>query len=315
VARKIALCVGINRYLFPEIPPLGGCVNDAVLIGELLRIAGFEVRQLHDEAATQQGILERLSVETAKLRPGDYFVYWGSCHGTQVQDRSGDELLDFKDEAICTYDHDDRDAMTDDKIGQIISRADPDATIVFCSDSCHSGTVAREVTQKRLNADEAGPLVREGLEQGDGVRARMWVPPPDIVFRTGEPLINLDAYVQGMGARQEEPRESEVRRFGQLRRGISEQEMRHLLLSGCTPDQLSWDAPFQIAPQGSRQHGAMTYNFATAVLGAWSKGQAISYKEAYEATHKGVRERFNQDPQLEGPDTLKEEYVFDHQPH
>jgi hypothetical protein len=85
--------------------------------------------------------------------------------------------------------------------------------------------------------------------------------------------------------------------------------MRHLLLSGCKPEQLSQEAPFPVGER-IRQHGAMTYNFARVVLGAWNAGKAITYGEAHEAVHRGVRERFDQDPQLEGPDRLKDEPVF-----
>ncbi len=308
----VALCVGINRYSFPQIPPLGGCINDAVLVGELLRVAGFEVRQLHDWAATQRGILERLSVETAKLREGDYFVFWNSSHGTQLQDRSGDELLDYEDEAICAYDHDDRDPLTDDKIGQIISRADRGATIAICSDSCHSGTLTREVTRRRLGQAETETSALEVLE-GDEARARLWVPPPDIVSRTGFPLVDLDQYVEGIGNRHQEHADQEIRRFGRLRREVSEQDMGHLLLSGCKPEQLSWDAPFQVG-QGRVRHGAMTYNFAKAVLGAWKEGKAITFREAHDVAQRGVREDFEQDPQLEGPDRLKDAPVFGYEP-
>jgi metacaspase-1 len=306
---KIALCVGLNQY-DPSIPgmrPLRGCINDAVLLGEMLRVAGFEVRQVHDQAATQQGISDRLSVEIAKLREGDYFVFSNSSHGTQVRDRTGDELLDFTDEAICTYDHDDRDAFTDDKLGRIISRADPDATCVIISDSCHSGTLTRELTRNLVAAEEKRPLT----PQEDGSVARLRIPPPDLVFRTGEPLINLDEYVEGMGNRQEKPAEREVRRFGKLSRRTPEEEIRHLLLAGCKPEQVSWDADFSSV---GRAHGAMTYNFTTAVLNAWKDGKAITYREAHEAACKGVRERFDQDPQLEGPDRLKDEPVFGYVP-
>lgn len=38
--------------------PLRSCVNDLLLIDRMLRVTGFEVRQCHDRAATQRGILE-----------------------------------------------------------------------------------------------------------------------------------------------------------------------------------------------------------------------------------------------------------------
>ena len=144
MATKIALCIGQNEYdPSTGVTPLQGCVNDTLVIGEMLRRAGFEARLVHNQAATQRGIVDRLSIEVAKLRAGDYFVLWNSSHGYQVNDREGDELYDYLDEAICTYDTDPRDPFTDDKLGRILYRADPEATVFLASDSCHSGSMTR----------------------------------------------------------------------------------------------------------------------------------------------------------------------------
>ena len=307
---KVALCVGQNEYQRSDIPPLRGCVNDALLIGEMLRTAGFEVRQVHNEGATQRGILDRLSIEIAKLREGDYFVFWNSSHGYQVNDREHDELYDYRDEAICSYDTDPRDPLTDDKFGRILYRADPGAHVFFGSDSCHSGT-----------------LTRAGLEEakGNDQRPRLWIPPDDVRFRSGTSLIDLDAFLEeensvidtipneNLEPEQEnklKPEQEEIRRFGSLGRNVQEKDMGHILLSGCLPEQTSADAKF---PQGF--YGAMTYNFAKAVLRAWKNGKAITYQEAHEDSLEGLqKDGFDQKPQLEGPDRLKDELVFGHKP-
>jgi hypothetical protein len=354
-------------------------VNDALLIGEMLRSAGFEVRQVHDDSATQAAILSRLETEIAGLRDGDYFVYWNSSHGYQLRDGSGDELFDFLDEAACTYDTDPRDPLTDDKFARILSRADPGATIFIGSDSCHSGTVTRMMHDEMTQEDERAYR-----------QPRLWIPPDDIRFRSG-PVIDLDGYVRrdldlaayvpsssesdgtalnlrnaaraavfenqakGRGAyrdaareagrsaarERDEPRPREIeapqpdpelglRRFGQLApphpqapslgasaRGedAAEEQMNHLLLSGCLPMEVSYDASFS---QGS--HGAMTYHFAMAVLEAWQQNQnPITYEEAWQTAQQGLTEgafgqRFDQTPQLEGPRELKESPVFGHIP-
>jgi len=310
VPSKVALCVGQNEYQRSDIPPLRGCVNDALLIGEMLRTAGFEVRQVHNEGATQRGILDRLSIEIAKLREGDYFVFWNSSHGYQVNDREHDELYDYRDEAICSYDTDPRDPLTDDKFGRILYRADPGAHVFFGSDSCHSGT-----------------LTRAGLEEakGNDQRPRLWIPPDDVRFRSGTSLIDLDAFLEeensvidtipneNLEPEQEnklKPEQEEIRRFGSLGRNVQEKDMGHILLSGCLPEQTSADAKF---PQGF--YGAMTYNFAKAVLRAWKNGKAITYQEAHEDSLEGLqKDGFDQKPQLEGPDRLKDELVFGHKP-
>ena len=173
MSQKIAVCVGQNEY-HPHsgVGSLRGCVNDALLIGEMLRYAGFEIiRQIHNQSAIQQGILDRIKSEVARLRKGDYFVFWNSSHGYQIQDRNGDELVDGFDEAITTYDTDPRDPLTDDKFAQVLSRAHPEAFVFFASDSCHSGSLTREMIAK---------------EHHNGRTVKVWIPPDDILFRTGK---------------------------------------------------------------------------------------------------------------------------------
>jgi hypothetical protein len=377
---KTALCVGINAYApGPGAPSsLRGCVNDALLIGELLRTAGFEVRQVHDGSATQAAILDRLEEEIAQLRAGDYFVYWNSSHGYQVTDRSGDELFDMRDECACTYDTDPRDPLTDDKFARILGRAPSGAKVFFGSDSCHSGTLTRLFVDVITQGDD------EGYRQ-----PRLWIPPDDIRFRSG-PVLNLDGYLErdsvdlaayvpataggddttlrlqcaadiaapgpatkDLGAPSDTrairdalrsliapdparastrstrktkstapirqlseievaaPQVRELRQFGQLARDVTDEEqMNHLLLSGCRSEEVSYDASFS---QGF--HGAMTFNFATAVLQAWRNGRTITYSEAWNAAQQGLDGgNFNQHPQLEGPQALKDSPVFDHTP-
>ena len=100
---KVAVCIGQNLYA-PEsgVRPLRGCVNDALLIGELLRRAGFSVQQLHDSAATYGSILGAIEEQLKRLHEGDELLVWNASHGFQVPDLDGDESADALDEAICT---------------------------------------------------------------------------------------------------------------------------------------------------------------------------------------------------------------------
>ena len=284
--KKIAICVGQNRYApWSGVSPLNGCVNDALLIGEMLRMAGFDhIRQVHDHAATQVGILGRLEDAIASLGAGDHLVFWNSSHGYQVRDRDGDELEDHRDEAICSYDTDPRAPLTDDKFARVLAHAHPGAHVFFASDSCHSGT-----------------LTRTGVS-ADARRPRLWLPPDDIRFRSGEPMIDLSTYVGGL--RPPVPTPPPARLFGLF--GRPPEAIDHVLLTGCRADQVSWDAML-----GGRFHGAMTYHFAIAVLRAWKEGQAITYREAHRQACGGVtRAGFDQSPQLEGGAELIDLPVF-----
>jgi hypothetical protein len=288
--KKIAICVGQNSYAPASgVTSLNGCVNDAVLVGEMLRMAGFDrIHQVHNEAATQAGILSRLEDAVASLSQGDYLVFWNSSHGYQVTDRSGDELQSYTDEAICSYDTDPRAPLTDDRFARILGRAHPGAFLFIGSDSCHSGTLTRATAT------------------ADGRQPRRWIPPDDIRFRSGAPILDLGDYVRGMSQPEAEP--LPVRPFGLL--GQDPEQLRHVLLRGCRGDQVSWEAKL-----GKRFHGAMTYHFAIAVLRAWQQGSPITYGEAHRQAVDGVIEaRLDQTPQLEGTLELTSTPVFGYKP-
>jgi metacaspase-1 len=182
----------------------------------------------------------------------------------------------------------------------VFARANPRATVFFGSDSCHSGTLTRALAEE----------LRRNGESPETYRApRLWIPPDDVRSRQGLGEFDMWSLVEGEPAQKSrlEPTKEKVRRFGRF--GHPPPEVPHLLLSGCKAEQVSWDAYFN-----GQHHGAMTFNFAKVVLGAWKKGKAISYAEAHAETVAGVREGFEQDPQLEGPASLAAKPVFDFAP-
>ncbi|MGK7929708.1 MAG: caspase domain-containing protein [Spirulina sp.] len=88
--RKLALLVGINQY-DPSTGPLYGCVNDAILQGNLLvHRFGFnpaDILILDDAKATRQGILDAFEEHLIKqAKPGDVVVFHYSGHGSLIRD-------------------------------------------------------------------------------------------------------------------------------------------------------------------------------------------------------------------------------------
>jgi hypothetical protein len=88
--RKLALLVGINQY-DATIGPLYGCVNDAILQGNLLvHRFGFnpaDILILDDAKATRQGILDAFEEHLIKqAKPGDVVVFHYSGHGSLIRD-------------------------------------------------------------------------------------------------------------------------------------------------------------------------------------------------------------------------------------
>ena len=134
---KKAICIGINNYpgMFND---LKGCVNDANDWAELLTEFGFDVSVLLDEQGTRENIKAALRDLVSSLSLGDYGVFTYSGHGTYNRDSSGDES-DSYDEALYVYDG----ILLDDELREILDDLNAQASLVFVSDSCYSGTVTR----------------------------------------------------------------------------------------------------------------------------------------------------------------------------
>lgn len=113
----------------------------------LAKISGIsDVCALYNESCTKTEMARAIKEVGKRCRPGDYFVFFFSGHGTIVKDTSGDED-DGVDEAFVLVDqsgkvHNDS-IMIDDEFAQlIVDSVDPAAKTLILVDSCHSGTIA-----------------------------------------------------------------------------------------------------------------------------------------------------------------------------
>jgi len=141
MAKKMALCIGINNYPGTD-SDLSGCVNDANDWTDALTKRGFTVQQLLDRKATKAGILKAMKTIIGSAKKGDSIIFQYSGHGSYVPDLDGDEP-DGHDECLCPYDIDTKGALTDDELYELYSSKETGVQLVIFSDSCHSGTVAK----------------------------------------------------------------------------------------------------------------------------------------------------------------------------
>ncbi len=81
---------------------------------------------------------------------GDVLLFHYSGHGSQVDDRHGDELDDNLDEIICPYDLDWDRPFTDDDLYAIVKDLPAGANLSVILDCCHSGTGLRDLGGPRL---------------------------------------------------------------------------------------------------------------------------------------------------------------------
>jgi metacaspase-1 len=269
---KKALCVGINDYPI-EGADLKGCVNDAQAWAGLLvdhyDFPAPDVTVLTDAAATKAGVIDGLKSLLAGAGYGDVLVFTNSSHGSYIPDTSGDE--ETYDETMCPYDIRDN-ALVDDDFRELFANLPRGVKLSVISDSCHSGTVTRAFIADNV----------PGLSFPDDRRIRFLNP---ALLRGGPILTNP------LAAR---PRS---------RLAYPQRTMKHVLVSGCTDQEYSYDALI-----GGTYHGAMTYHAIKAIEDA---GYAITYTQLAEHLQPLLDAAgYWQHPQLEGRSDAKQRQVF-----
>lgn len=134
---KYALCVGNNYVGTPN--QLSGCVNDANDWAALLSEAGYKTVPLIE--GTSVDTLAWLNDLIRQMGRGDRLVFTYSGHGTWVNDVDGDEE-DQRDEALYMTDG---LLILDDQLQEVFSQLPTGSGALILSDSCHSGTVSRNM--------------------------------------------------------------------------------------------------------------------------------------------------------------------------
>lgn len=136
-----ALCIGINDYPGTG-SDLAGCVNDAQDWAQMLTDREFSVSLMLDGEATRSEMIRAMTSIVTAAESGDTAVITYSGHGTWQPDDDGDEP-DMRDEALCPHDLSTGGPLLDDDLFEIFAQRARGARVVFLSDSCHSGSVAR----------------------------------------------------------------------------------------------------------------------------------------------------------------------------
>jgi hypothetical protein len=280
---KKALLVGVNKYKY--VRPLNGCVNDIRNMADILTnfydFSSGEIRTLVDESVTRNNLIDRLDWLLDGVEDGDLLLFHFSGHGSQIQDRNGDELDDDMDEILCLYDMDFRNPdsyLTDDDFNNIIDRLPKGIFLTACIDSCHSGTATRDI--ELLTTELQLPRAETKIQP------RFIEPPADIAMRSYSKSVN----VRRMGSKIKEDKKSA---------GLENTaEAKHVLLAGCTDDQTSADAYIN-----NDYAGAFTYNLCKTIRD--TRG-LITYQELIKRVQNSLAfNSFSQIPQLNGNKDLK----------
>jgi hypothetical protein len=143
-AKAISLHVGLNGVSASAYGgwsgPLAACEFDANDMAAIAQKNGMKSSVLLTKKATRGNLLDAMRSAAKTLKAGDLFFMSYSGHGGQVPDVNGDEP-DGQDETWCLYDG----QLIDDELYFELSKFGAGVRILVLSDSCHSGSVTREL--------------------------------------------------------------------------------------------------------------------------------------------------------------------------
>lgn len=192
---------------------LAACEADADDMETIAKSKAFAATKLLTKHATRRAVMHGLSEAASKLASGDIFFLTYSGHGGQVPDVNGDED-DRMDETWCLFDGE----LIDDELFDAFGKFKPGVRILVLSDSCHSGTVTREMYYR------AKPMTRT-----EGAEVRYRNMPRDVALRVYRAHKKFYDELQAGKKRKTET--------GDIGASV-------LLISGCQDNQLSSDGEF-----------------------------------------------------------------------
>jgi hypothetical protein len=202
---------------------LRACEYDADDMAMIAASQGFSVVKMKTAQATRAKIFAAIADAAGRLAAGDICLITYSGHGGQVPDLNGDED-DAQDETWCLYDG----QIVDDEIYDALSAFVPGVRVLVLSDSCHSGTMIKEMVLLSSLVGVAPPpttMMARSREPVLGYRAM----PGDVARRVY--LANQAFYDPILSA-------------AKLKDAKARVTASCLLISGCEDDQLSGDGLF-----------------------------------------------------------------------
>jgi len=271
VRTALSLHIGIN-----EVSPdhysgwrgeLAACEFDSEDMQAIADGRGFKSKRLITADATRDAVVGEIKSAASKLKAGDIFMVSYSGHGGQVPDFNSDED-DALDETWCLFDG----QLIDDELYALWSTFAEDVRILVISDSCHSGSVIKAMSEA------GGDTLMHDLDtdgyladlNGNRVRsmpmrqsAKVYRNNKPFYEKVGRSIIRADSSL--LAKELVQPVAATVR-----------------LLSGCQDNQYSYD-------------GFDNGQFTGALLAVWKDGQ---FDGDYASFHKAICDRMpmNQTP-------------------
>ena len=261
-ARGLSLNIGLNGVSAAAYGgwdgPLAACEFDANDMAALARAQGMKATVLLTKKATRTHVLVAMRSAARTLKSGDFFLLTYSGHGGQLPDTNNDEP-DQQDETWCLYDG----QLIDDELYFELSRFKAGVRILMLSDSCHSGSVARELAPpppppgQRVKLMPAS-VARRVYEQHQAFYDKLQA---DVAAAARKAFVDPDAALAQVGAAAQA-----TALVGQFNPAV-------VLISGCQDNQTSMDG---------EHNGAFTEQ----LLKIWNRG---AFHGDYNAFHARIR--------------------------
>ena len=241
--------------------PLAACEFDANDMTALAKSQGMKPSTLLTKKGTRSAVLAGMRAAAKALKKGDLFLLSYSGHGGQVPDTSGDEA-DKKDETWCLYDG----QLIDDELYFELSKFAAGVRVLVLSDSCHSGTITREIAPP-----PPPPGMRPKL-MPNAVAMRTYAENKDFYDQIQAGLAKAVSGANGVSADPDSAL-AQVVASGRLTTTVTKFDPSVILVSGCQDNQTSMDGD---------HNGA----FTEALLKVWNHG---AFKGSYTSLHAKVR--------------------------
>jgi hypothetical protein len=231
---------------------------------------------------TRSAVLSAMRAAAKALKRGDLFFMSYSGHGGQVPDTSGDEP-DKQDETWCLYDG----QLIDDELYLELSRFAAGVRIIVLSDSCHSGSVTRDMPPPPPPPGQRAKLMPSAVAMRAYADNKAFYDKlqAEVAKASGGAIVDPDAALAKVAA------------SGRLTAIVTKFKPSVILISGCQDNQSSMDGD---------HNGA----FTEALLQVWNHGAFVG---SYASLHAKVRARM---PAIQSPNlfTLGSAGVFLAQP-
>jgi metacaspase-1 len=164
MAKGLSIHIGLNsvdpnHYFDENGKPWPGnlvaCESDAKAMKAIADKQGFASTILLTQQATSDNVISCVRDAAQQLQAGDILFLSYAGHGGQVPDQNGDEP-DAMDETWCLYDRE----LVDDELYALWQQFNPGVRILMLSDSCHSGSVAKDLDDLTAGPEDVSVAIR-----------------------------------------------------------------------------------------------------------------------------------------------------------